>query len=184
MTTVGDCVARFDQWFPPELAQDWDAVGLLTGRRSNPVTVICFAVDITAATVDWAIGEGAQLLFVHHPLYLRGTTNLDGDSPKGALVHRAITNDLAILVAHTNADIARPGVTDAIAHALGLRDLAPIRPHASNPEIGLGRVGDLVEPCDFATLVRSPLGRQSAATRRSNSYLWRRRRRPAGGSRS
>ena len=154
MTTVADCMARFEQWFPAALAEEWDTVGLLTGRRADSVTGIGLAVDITYATVDWAIAEGAQFLFAHHPLYLRGTTTVDGDSPKGALIHRAISNGLAVFVAHTNADIARPGVTDAIAHGLGLRQLSPIRAHPSNPALGLGRVGELHEACDFATVVQ------------------------------
>lgn len=154
MTTVGDCLARFDKWFPPTLAEDWDAVGLVTGRRADPVSRVALSVDITAATVEWAIAEGAQLLFAHHPLYLRGTANVDGDSPKGSLVHRAISAGLAIHVAHTNADIARPGVSDAIAHALGLREPAPIRPHAADASLGLGRVGDLLEPCDLRMFVQ------------------------------
>lgn len=158
MTTVGECLDRFDQWFPPALAQDWDAVGLVTGRRSDAVTRVAFAVDITSATVDWALAEGAQLLFAHHPLYLRGTTTVDGDSPKGSLVHRAITGGLAIHVAHSNADIARPGVSDAIAHALGLREPMPIRPHPSDPSIGVGRVGDLLEPCDLRMFVQRVYG--------------------------
>lgn len=154
MPTLGDLIARFDQWFPPSLAEDWDAVGLLTGRRADTVTHVAFAVDITDATVDWAIEQGAQLLFSHHPLYLRGTSDVDGDSPKGRLVHRAITNYLAIHVAHTNADIARPGVSDAIAHALQLHDVQPIRPHHTDPRLGIGRVGRLAEPCDFAMFVQ------------------------------
>ena len=158
MTTVGDCIARFDTWFPPELAEEWDAVGLLTGRRADDVTRVAFAVDITAATIDWAIAQGAQLLFVHHPLYLRGTTNVDGDSAKGALVHRAIMGGLAVFVAHTNADIARPGVSDAIAQAFGIRETTPIRRHPADPKLGIGRVGRLAEPCDFAMFVQRVFG--------------------------
>jgi len=158
MTTVGDCLAQFDTWFPPSLAEDWDAVGLVTGRRADAVTRVAFAVDITAATVDWALAEGAQLLFTHHPLYLRGTSGVDGDSPKGSLVHRAISGGLAIHVAHTNADIARPGVSDAIALALGLREPTPIRRHPSDPTLGIGRVGDLLEPCDLRMFVQRVYG--------------------------
>lgn len=154
MPTIGDVIARLDAWFPPESAEDWDAVGLLTGRRGDQVTCMAFAVDITAATTDWAIAGGAQLLFVHHPLYLRGTTNVDGDSAKGALIHRAITGGLAVFVAHTNADVAWPGVSDAIAEALGIRDAVPIRRHAGNPSLGVGRVGQLATSCDFVTFVQ------------------------------
>ena len=39
---------------------------------------------------------------------------------------------MALLVAHTNADVADPGVSDALAGALGLTDLSPLRPSAAD----------------------------------------------------
>ena len=153
MTTVGDLVAAFDAWFPPELAADWDAIGLLTGRRATTVSKVALAVDVTDSTLSWAIAEGAQLLFAHHPLYLRGTTNVDGDSPRGDLVQRAIEAGLAIFVAHTNADHARPGVSDALAESLGLSETRPIRPHITDPHVGTGRYGSLDAPTTLAEFV-------------------------------
>ncbi len=150
MTTLGDCLTTLDAWFPLALAEDWDEVGLLCGRRVAPVTGIALAVDITDVTVSWAIEQQAQLLAVHHPLFLRGTSSVDGDTPKGSLVHRAIEAGLAIHVMHTNADHARPGVSDAIADALGVVETRPIRPSAHNADVGTGRVGALSDPCTLA----------------------------------
>jgi dinuclear metal center YbgI/SA1388 family protein len=150
MASVGDLVAALDAWFPPELAEEWDAVGLLAGRRRQPVGRVALAVDATDATLAWAIEAGAQLLFVHHPLYLRGTTNIDGDSPQGDLVQRAIESGLAIFVAHTNADVARPGVSDELATTLGLTETRPIRRHPSSPHLGIGRYGVLEQPTTLA----------------------------------
>lgn len=150
MATVGDLVAAFDTWFPPESADDWDAVGMLTGRRRAALSKLALAVEVTEATLAWALDEGAQLLFVHHPLYLRGTTNIDGDSPRGDLVQRAIEAGLAVFVAHTNADHARPGVSDALAEACGLRETEPIRPQAGNARLGTGRHGWLELPTTLA----------------------------------
>lgn len=154
MRSLGDCITLLDSWYPPALAEEWDAVGLVCGRRADEVARIALAVEVTDATLDWAIAEQAQLLVVHHPLYLRGTTNVDGDSPKGSLIHRAITHGVAILVAHTNADHARPGVSDAIADALGLSATTPIVAHAADPMIGTGRVGVLESPCTLAAFAQ------------------------------
>jgi hypothetical protein len=55
------------------------------------------------------------------------------DDPKGRLVHRMIRAGLAHFVAHTNADTARPGVSDALAERLGLTDLRPLEPRADEP---------------------------------------------------
>lgn len=154
MTTLGDVLAHLDAWFPPAWAEPWDAVGLVTGRRADPVQRIALAVDIVEDTVQWAIDEGAQLLVTHHPLYLRGTSSVDGDSAKGALVYRAIRAGLAIHAMHTNADVARPGVSDAIADALGLVETTPIRPLPHDATLGVGRVGRLADPSDLATFAQ------------------------------
>ena len=156
MASVGTLITHLEQWFPPELAEEWDAIGLLTGRRADDVTTVALAVDPTADVVAWALQQRAQFLLVHHPLFLRGTTNVDGDRSKGSVIHTAISNGLAIYVAHTNADSARPGVSDAIIEALGVHDAAPIRKHPQHPQLGLGRVGALESPPslrDFAARV-------------------------------
>lgn len=150
MTTVADIIEHLDTWFPPALAESWDAIGLVCGRRAQPVKRIVLAVDPTVEVVQWALTEGADLLITHHPLYLRGTSTVDGDTPKGDVVHRAIAGGLALFVAHTNADNARPGVSDALAEAFGIRDALPIEPHPTNPTLGTGRVGTLAEPLTLA----------------------------------
>ena len=86
------------------------------------------AVDPTAAVVDEAIDAGADLLLVHHPLLLRGVDTVGAHTPKGALVHKLIRAGCALFTAHTNADSADPGVSDALAAALGLHRHRPDRP--------------------------------------------------------
>lgn len=146
MHTVGSITSQLEAWYPPTLAEDWDAIGLVTGRRDATVSSVALAVDPTIDVVRWAIEQQSQLLVVHHPLFLRGTTSVDGDSPKGDVVHTAITHGLAIFVAHTNADSARPGVSDALIEAFGIKTSRPIRPHATDANLGLGRVGNLDTP--------------------------------------
>jgi hypothetical protein len=48
------------------------------------------------------------------------------DDPKGGLVHRMIRAGVAHFVAHTNADVADPGVSDALAARFGLSGLRPL----------------------------------------------------------
>jgi hypothetical protein len=61
-------------------------------------------------------------------LLLTGVHGVPADDPKGALVHRMIRAGLAHLVAHTNADVATPGVSDALGARLGLRAMRPLDP--------------------------------------------------------
>ncbi|MEV6769781.1 Nif3-like dinuclear metal center hexameric protein [Nocardia sp. NPDC051030] len=123
---LADLIAALDAAYPPKLAESWDSVGLVCGDPGDSVSRVLFAVDATAAVVDEAIAWGAQALVVHHPLLLRGVDTVAADTPKGALLHRLIRSGCALFTAHTNADSADPGVSDALAHAIGLTVTGPL----------------------------------------------------------
>jgi len=123
-----DVVAAMDARYRPEWAEPWDAVGLACGDPGATVNRIHFAVDPSPAVVDEAIQAGAQLLITHHPLLFKPVTSVSAQTPKGASIHRLITSGCALFSAHTNADRARPGVSDALADALGLIDTRPLVP--------------------------------------------------------
>ena len=53
----------------------------------QPAMRVHLAVDAVAETVDEAIELGADVLFVHHPLLLRGVTSVATDRYKGCLLY-------------------------------------------------------------------------------------------------
>jgi dinuclear metal center YbgI/SA1388 family protein len=128
MPALGDVVALMERWYPPAHAEDWDAVGLVCGDPDADVRRILLAVDPVQAVADEAVTFGADLAIVHHPLYLRGTTTVAASTPKGRVVHTLLANRCALLTAHTNADSPTGGVSEAMAFALGLRDVVPLQP--------------------------------------------------------
>jgi dinuclear metal center YbgI/SA1388 family protein len=130
---LADLTALLDGWFDPRWAQSWDAVGLVCGEPDEPVERVLLAVDAVPATVAEALATRSQLLLTHHPLLLAGVHGVPADDPKGALVHRMIRGGVAHFVAHTNADVADPGVSDALAERIGLNDLAPLDPQDDEP---------------------------------------------------
>lgn len=168
--TVADVIAALEAAYPPALAAEWDAVGLVCGDPAEPVTSVLVAVDPVPDTVDEARGD--QLLITHHPLLLRGVHGVGADTPKGALLHRLIRSGTALYTAHTNADAADPGVSDALAAAIGLDVVGPLVGAPAEPldkivtfipvgpsitlvhdalsAAGAGRVGDYSH-CSFAT---------------------------------
>lgn len=133
MPDLADLIDAMDAWFDPRWAEPWDAVGLVCGDRAEPVGRMLLAVDAVPATVEEAVAFGAQLLVTHHPLLLTPVHGVPADDPKGALVHRMIRAGIAHLVAHTNADVADPGVSDALADRLGLRGLRPLQNQSEAP---------------------------------------------------
>ncbi|MEV5572813.1 Nif3-like dinuclear metal center hexameric protein [Spirillospora sp. NPDC052269] len=143
---LSQAISVLDDLYPPAWAESWDAVGLVCGDPDQEVRRVLFAVDPVAAVVDEALEWDADLIVTHHPLLLRGVHGVGADTPKGRLVHRLIKNDVALFTAHTNADVAVPGVSDALARAVGVTgELRPIVPSAGDPRRGLGRIGDLPE---------------------------------------
>ncbi len=115
-----------DAAYPPALAHDWDSVGLVCGDPDDVIGSVTVAVDPTAAVVD-TVGQRG-LLLAHHPLLLRGVDTVAASTPKGALIHKLIRKGAALFTAHTNADAASPGVSDALAQRLGLTVEAVLDP--------------------------------------------------------
>lgn len=170
MPTLSDVIAALEALWPPERAEQWDAVGLVCGDPDAQVSRVLFAVDPVQEVVDEAVKLDADLLVTHHPLYLRGTTTVAATGFKGRVVHGLIKNDIALHVAHTNADRADPGVSDALAAAVGLRITGPLVPDPTDPagRRGLGRIGELEVPltlAEFADLAARGLPRTATGLR-------------------
>src|SRR5215212_3673586 len=104
MPTLSDVVALLDGWYPPQRADDWDAVGLVCGDPDADVRRVLLAVDPVQAVADEAIELDADLVIVHHPLFLHGTSSVAATTPKGRVVHTLVTHGCGLLAAHTNAD--------------------------------------------------------------------------------
>jgi dinuclear metal center YbgI/SA1388 family protein len=160
-TTLEAVVAAVHRRYPPGTAEPWDAVGLVCGDPEQEVRRIHLAVDPVAATLDEALAAGADLLITHHPLLLHPVSSVAADTAAGRLVHRAIRGGCALLAVHTNGDVARGGVSDALADAVGVVGAtAPLVASAADPSTGLGRVGDLAASTrlgDFAAQVAAGL---------------------------
>jgi dinuclear metal center YbgI/SA1388 family protein len=129
--TLAAAVGALDRLYPPQTAESWDAVGLVTGDPAQPVRRVLFAVDPVEAVVDEAVAWGADLVVTHHPLLLRAVHSVAATTFKGALLHRLIRSGIGLYAAHTNADAAAGGVAEALARAIGLVDLEALEPHPS-----------------------------------------------------
>jgi dinuclear metal center YbgI/SA1388 family protein len=144
--TVGDVVAAIEARYPPAWADGWDRVGLVVGEPAAPARRLLLAVDCVPETVDEAIARDAELMVVHHPLLLRGVHSVATTSYKGRIVHRLIRAGIGLYVAHTNADVGSPGVSDALAARLALTDVRPLATEIRHPV----RIGRLPQPLPLA----------------------------------
>ncbi|MCO5970685.1 Nif3-like dinuclear metal center hexameric protein [Actinoallomurus sp. WRP6H-15] len=168
-TTLADIITILEDRYDPAWAESWDAVGLVCGDPDAEVRRVLFAVDPVGDVVDEALDWRADLIVTHHPLLLRPVHGVPATTPKGRAVHRLITAGAALYTAHTNADVADPGVSDALARAVGLTGaLRPLSPSADDPRRGLGRVGELPAPVtlrEFADAAAKSLPATAAGLR-------------------
>ncbi|GIF68273.1 GTP cyclohydrolase 1 type 2 [Asanoa ishikariensis] len=151
-TTLATAVAALDDRYPPAWAEEWDRVGLVVGDPSASVTRVLCVVDAVPETVAEALSAGADLIVAHHPLLMRGVSSVATTTYKGRIVHDLVKNDVALFTAHTNADVASPGVSDALAGRLGLVDLRPLVPSGHDVAVGTGRIGRLPVPRPLSAL--------------------------------
>jgi dinuclear metal center YbgI/SA1388 family protein len=156
---LAEIIEHLERRYPPELASDWDAIGLVVGDPNATITTVLFAVDPVPSVVDEALLAQADLVVTHHPLFLTGVHGVSRTSAKGRMVHDLIAHGVALYVAHTNADHADPGVSDALADCLGVQGTRPIDPMGDSG-LGTGRIGTLQSELtltEFAGRVREQL---------------------------
>jgi dinuclear metal center YbgI/SA1388 family protein len=149
VTNLRDVVEYAHTLWPLAGAESWDAPGLVSGSLDVPVKRILLAVDAVSETVEQAVEVEADVLITHHPLL----TSVNEELYKGSLIAQLIRGNVALLAAHTNADVVENGVSDVIAQSLGLTGTAPIEPGVA-PGTGIGRVGNLPEVTTLGALAR------------------------------
>ena len=140
---LSDVISALNSRYPEVTAADWDSVGLVVGSPDVTVAKILFTVDVTLEVIEEAIARKAQLIVAHHPLLLRGVHSVAETTNKGQLLALLIRHNIALYTAHTNADGAWPGVSDALADLIGLDVRAGV---ALEVETGVGRVADVKHP--------------------------------------
>ena len=184
--SLQDLLDLLEDAYPAASAESWDAVGLVCGDPAAPVRRVLLAVDPAPQVAREAVDWGADLLLVHHPLLLRGVHSVAATTPKGRTVTSLVQAGCALLAAHTNADKAVDGVSQALADALGLRDQRPLVPDPA-PGPRLDKLTCFV-PREDAPAVREALARAGAGRigdydRASFSVLGEGRFRPLPGAR-
>jgi dinuclear metal center YbgI/SA1388 family protein len=125
--TVRDVWRALDEHFPFAHRADWDNVGILLGDPGAPVRSVWIALDASPAVLS-AIRRPPELLVTHHPVLFRPVTALRPDRPDAAAAYALLRAGVAVVSAHTNADVAPRGVSHVMARRLGLRGIRPLIP--------------------------------------------------------
>lgn len=123
---VSDVIGLINRLAPPELAEQWDNVGLQVGDPGALVERILVCLDVSPQVLEAAARLQAQLVVAHHPLIFYSLKRLSPADATGALVYRAVQQNIAVVAAHTNLDRARDGLNDWLAARLGLSRIRPL----------------------------------------------------------
>jgi len=126
--TVGDLESLVARLAPPELADDWDNVGLLLGDPRARVDAVLVALEVSGAVLAEAKRRKAQAIVAHHPLIFKAFKKWNTKHPVQRLALDAMTAGVAILAAHTNLDCAPGGTSQALADRMDLENRRPLLP--------------------------------------------------------
>ncbi|MBR3000888.1 MAG: Nif3-like dinuclear metal center hexameric protein [Oscillospiraceae bacterium] len=114
---------------PPELAEEWDNVGIMVDSCKASDKIL-FALDCTEEVIGEAKDRGCGIVVTHHPFIFHPLKRIDGRMA----VYSAIRSDVSVLSVHTNYDAANNGVNDVLSSAIRLTDVETA---------GMGRTGYL-----------------------------------------
>jgi len=123
---VHEIVKALETIAPPELAADWDNVGLLVGDGQAEAGALMLCVDLTERVLAEAVAAKAGMVMAYHPVIFKPVPRLTAnDSP---VAYEAAARGLAVYSMHTALDAAPGGTNDVLAEALGLSDTRPLAP--------------------------------------------------------
>lgn len=154
LVTLNDIITLMEEIAPSAMAEDWDNVGLMLGRRDKQVKRILVALDMTKDTIQQALDFRADVLITHHPAIFKKLHSLTDNVWQQELLLTLAEHGIAVYSAHTNLDCVQGGVNDALARCLQLDDVDTL-----DTQTGLGRIGYVPECSlqDFAAFVKKQL---------------------------
>jgi dinuclear metal center YbgI/SA1388 family protein len=148
--SVRDVWQALDEHFPFAHRADWDNVGILLGDPEASVRSVLVALDVTPTALSLCRRHRIDLLVTHHPVIFTPLRTVRPDGEGQAAAHALLRMGVAVISAHTNADVAPQGVSFALARRMGLRDIRPLVPGGTD---GACKVIVFVPPADVEAVL-------------------------------
>ncbi len=122
MSTVKDIYSFLDSIAPFSTSAPWDNTGLLVGDENKNVKKVMISLDVTDDVIDQATKEKVDLVITHHPVIFDPVKSVTSDT----LLYKAVSSGLSFISSHTCLDIAKDGVNDCLANAVGIKNIESI----------------------------------------------------------
>ena len=149
MSTVKDIFSFLDSLAPFSTSAPWDNTGLLVGNENSKVKKVMLSLDVTGDVIDEAIKENVDLVITHHPLIFEGVKSVTVDT----LLYKAVSSGISFIASHTCLDIAKDGVNDCLANAVGIKNITSVE---EEPFLKIGEVEEKTED-EFVSLLKEKL---------------------------
>jgi dinuclear metal center YbgI/SA1388 family protein len=124
-----DIVDLLEEIAPSSLAEEWDNTGLLLGSLQADIRKVMVCLDVTSEIVDKAVEKNIDMIVSHHPIIFKGLKKINQDEYKGNIIYKLIKNEISVLCAHTNLDLADGGVNVCLAEILELNEVENLKQH-------------------------------------------------------
>lgn len=153
--TVADIYKLIDQIAPFNTRFDFDNVGILVGDSNAEVKKIGVCLDITKDVIKRAVENECDLIVSHHPVIFDKMSSVTAES----IPYMLIKNGISAICAHTNLDVAKGGVNDRLAIALGLEEPEGLVDSEYGNSMPIAKIGTVqtYEPAAFAKFVKEQL---------------------------
>ena len=145
---IKDVYTLIDRYAPFSLSENYcaehgwyDNSGVIISHDDD-VSGICFSLDCTSKSVEFAVKNGCNLLVTHHPAIFDPVKRVDGN------IYAAARAGLGIISCHLNLDFAEKGVDYSFAERLGAASQTIIE------KVGSGGYGRLFSvDCTFGEFI-------------------------------
>ncbi|MCD7723366.1 MAG: Nif3-like dinuclear metal center hexameric protein [Clostridiales bacterium] len=149
-TTAKDIYEYIDSIAPFDAQEDWDNAGFLIGDIGREIKRAVLSLDVSGHALSFAKEHGAQLIISHHPVIFGSISRV----MKNSVVYKCIENNIDVLSAHTNFDLAENGINAALAQRLGLKNTR----HIAGTYMTVGELESPRGIDSFAAFVKDALG--------------------------
>lgn len=126
MVLTDEIIKALENFAPTHLAEDFDNVGFLAGRRGKEINKILLSLDVDETVAEEAINCGAQMIISHHPVIFNAEKWINDETALGRTLLKLIENNISVYSAHTNMDIAEGGLNNYVAKSLGLNVISAL----------------------------------------------------------
>lgn len=158
MYKVKNILAEINKIAPLSYAEKNDNVGMLIGDKEQAIDKIIVCLDVTKDVVWEAIEKKVNLIISHHPVIYGGVKCITSET--NHIIYDLLKNNISVICAHTNLDIAPGGVNYELFMLLDMAKMRPLKPADNAEGMSLGLVGELrqsKEPSEFVKFIKKQL---------------------------